>query len=160
VLHDQGIAGPWAERAQPGDPLVIGGPRGSFVVADSYDAYVLIGDETALPAIARWLDVLPDGAEVQAFIEVSDEAERQDLPQAERAHPLAGAQRLPGRQQHAAGRHADRLRGPDGDAFYWIATESRRARMMRKFIEGHLACRATGSVRPATGKPTDETDGD
>ena len=38
---------------------------------------------------------------------------------------------------------------PDGDAFYWIALESRRARMMRKFIEGHLQVpkdwiRATG----------------
>ena len=53
VLHDQGVAGPWAEQAQAGDVLVIGGPRGSFVVADTYDAYVLIGDETALPAIAR-----------------------------------------------------------------------------------------------------------
>jgi NADPH-dependent ferric siderophore reductase len=28
---------------------------------------------------------------------------------------------------------------PEGDTFYWIATESRRARMMRKYIEGHLA---------------------
>ena len=27
---------------------------------------------------------------------------------------------------------------PDGDTFYWIAAESRRARMMRKYIEGHL----------------------
>jgi NADPH-dependent ferric siderophore reductase len=50
---------------------------------------------------------------------------------------------------------------PEGDTFYWIATESRRARMMRKFIEGHLGVprdwiRSTGYWKAHP----DETDGD
>ena len=50
---------------------------------------------------------------------------------------------------------------PDGDVFYWIATESRRARMMRKFIEGHLGVprdwiRSTGYWKAHP----DEADGD
>ncbi|MCR1572350.1 siderophore-interacting protein [Stenotrophomonas sp.] len=162
VLHDQGIAGPWAERAQPGDTLVIGGPRGSFVVADTYDAYVLIGDETALPAIARWLDVLPDGAEVQAFIEVRDEDERQDLPQYEnvRIHWLE-RNGFPAASSTLLEDMLTDFEAPDGDVFYWIATESRRARMMRKFIEGHLGVprdwiRSTGYWKAHP----DETDGD
>lgn len=162
VLHDQGVAGPWAERAQPGDMLVIGGPRGSFVVADTYDAYVLIGDETALPAIARWLDVLPDSAEVQAFIEVRDEAERQDLPQYEnvRIHWLE-RNGFPAASSTLLEDMLTDFEAPDGDVFYWIATESRRARMMRKFIEGHLGVprdwiRSTGYWKAHP----DETDGD
>ncbi|WP_313052470.1 siderophore-interacting protein [Stenotrophomonas cyclobalanopsidis] len=162
VLHDQGIAGPWAERAQPGDTLSIGGPRGSFVVADDYDAYVLIGDETALPAIARWLDVLPDGAEVQAYIEVSDEDERQDLPQYEnvRIHWLE-RNGFPAASSTLLEDMLTDFEAPDGDTFYWIATESRRARMMRKFIEGHLGVprdwiRSTGYWKAHP----DEADGD
>lgn len=140
VLHgDAGVAGPWAQRAQPGDVLAVGGPRGSFVVADDYDGYVLIGDETALPAIARWIDALPEQAQVMAFIEVADEAERQDLPQ----YANVSIQWLERNGVPAAGSALlenvlTDLEPPEGDVFYWIATESRRARMMRRFLEDHL----------------------
>ena len=53
VLHGDGPAATWAAQASPGQSLYIGGPRGSMVVPDMFDSYLLIGDETALPAIAR-----------------------------------------------------------------------------------------------------------
>ena len=77
VLHEGGVAAAWAEAAKPGDTLGVGGPRGSFVVRDGFDHYVLIGDETALPAIGRRIEELPAGAKVFAFIEIADAAERQ-----------------------------------------------------------------------------------
>ena len=70
VLHGHGVASGWALRAQPGDALVVAGPRGSYQVADDYDAYVLIGDETALPAIARRLAELPEHAQAEVLIEI------------------------------------------------------------------------------------------
>ncbi|KAF1014221.1 MAG: NADPH-dependent ferric-chelate reductase [Stenotrophomonas maltophilia] len=163
VLHgDDGIAGPWAARAQPGDTLCVGGLRGSFVLADDYDAYVLIGDETALPAIARWLDILPEGAVAEVFIEVADEDERQDLPQDEnvRIHRLE-RNGFPGASSTLLEDALTDFEEPEGDVFYWIATESRRARMMRKFIEGHLGVprdwiRSTGYWKAHP----DDTDGD
>lgn len=139
VLHgDHGVAGPWAARAQPGDTLAVGGPRGSFQVADDYDGYVLLGDETALPAISRWLDVLPDHAEVQVFIEVADEAERQPLAQGDnvRIHWLERNGFAAAGSTLLEDALAD-FEAPEGDTFYWIATESRRARMMRRFFEEH-----------------------
>lgn len=150
VLHGHGVASGWAANARPGDTLTIAGPRGSFVVADDYDQYVLIGDETALPAIGRWLEEMPEGTQAQVFVEIADVRERQALESAAdvRIHWLerngvdaAGSTLL-----------EDALRDfepDDGDTFYWIAAESRRARMMRKFVEGHLqvdahSIRATG----------------
>ncbi len=50
ALHEAGPATRWATAAQIGDTLEIGGPRGSSVVPDDFDWYLLIGDETALPA--------------------------------------------------------------------------------------------------------------
>lgn len=150
VLHGAGPATSWAADAQPGDTLTVAGPRGSFIVANDYDHYVLIGDETALPAIGRWLEEMDEGMQAEVFIEIGDEAERQPLQSAAdvRIHWLErnGVDAATSTLLEDALRDFD---APDGDAFYWIATESRRARMMRKFVEGHLhvdphSIRATG----------------
>lgn len=50
------------------------GPRGSFVVPLEYDWHLLVGDESALPAIARRLEELPPGKPVIALIEAAAEA--------------------------------------------------------------------------------------
>ncbi len=79
ALHEGGHASAWVETAKPGDTVGVGGPRGSFVVCDGFDYYVLCGDETALPAIGRRIEELPAGARVLAFIEIADAAERQQF---------------------------------------------------------------------------------
>ena len=53
-----------------------------MIVPDIFDSYLLIGDETALPAIARRLEELPAGRTVLAVIEIADAAERQTLQSA------------------------------------------------------------------------------
>jgi NADPH-dependent ferric siderophore reductase len=58
VVHGAGPASSWAASAKPGDRLAKGGPRGSRVLAGTPDWCVLAGDETALPAIGRWLEQL------------------------------------------------------------------------------------------------------
>jgi len=80
VLHGDGPASTWAERAAPGHTLNIAGPRGSLVVPDIFDSYLLVGDETAIPAIGRRLEELPAGRKVLALIEIEDAQERQALP--------------------------------------------------------------------------------
>ena len=55
VVHGDGPASTWASRAAPGAYIGVAGPRGSFVVPDTFDWYLLAGDETALPAIGRRL---------------------------------------------------------------------------------------------------------
>ncbi|MCL7714926.1 siderophore-interacting protein [Stenotrophomonas mori] len=150
VLHGHGVASTWAAKAKPGDPLVVAGPRGSHLVAEDYDAYVLIGDETALPAIARRLAEFPAHARVEALIEIPEEGDRQPLPSAAQVR-VSWLERN-GVDPATSTLLEDALvdfEAPEGDAFYWIALESRRARMMRKFVEGHLSVpkdwiRATG----------------
>ena len=51
AVHDAGPATRWAAQAKPGDTLNLGGPRGSFIIPTDYDWHLLVGDETALPAI-------------------------------------------------------------------------------------------------------------
>jgi len=70
VLHGEGPAASWAAHAKPGDRLGIGGPRGSFVIPTGFDWFLMIGDETALPAVGRRLEELPAGPRVIAVLEV------------------------------------------------------------------------------------------
>jgi len=63
VVHgDAGVAGPWAAAAAPGDVLVFSGPSGGYLPDTDADWHLLVGDESALPAIAASLEALPAGA--------------------------------------------------------------------------------------------------
>jgi NADPH-dependent ferric siderophore reductase len=63
VVHgDSGRAGPWAARVRPGDVLVLEGPAGGYRPDVAADWHLLVGDESALPAIAASLEALPAGA--------------------------------------------------------------------------------------------------
>ena len=79
VLHDHGVAGVWARRARIGDRLVVNGPSANQLLPENYPHYLAIGDETALPAIARMVEEAPAGSHVTAVIEVADAGEEQDL---------------------------------------------------------------------------------
>ena len=74
-LHGGGPAGSWAQTAAIGSRLGVLGPRGSKVVSGGVDVYLLFGDETALPGIARRLEELPAGQKAIAIIEVDSAAE-------------------------------------------------------------------------------------
>ena len=71
VVHgDQGLAGPWAAHAQPGERVVLSGPGGAYRPDPTADWHLLAGDESALPAIACALEALPEDARGVAFVEV------------------------------------------------------------------------------------------
>lgn len=72
VVHgEHGVAGPWALKAQPGQPVYLMGPSGAYAPDPSADWHLLAGDESALPAIAASLETLPAGAVARVFVEVS-----------------------------------------------------------------------------------------
>ncbi|MEH0421976.1 siderophore-interacting protein [Streptomyces sp. B21-083] len=80
VLHgDEGLAGPWAMRVQPGETVLFGGPGGAYAPDPDADWHLLVGDESALPAIACALEALPDGAKAYAFVEVAGPEEEQKI---------------------------------------------------------------------------------
>ncbi|KUL25352.1 siderophore-interacting protein [Streptomyces regalis] len=80
VLHgDEGLAGPWAMRAQPGETVRFMGPGGAYAPDPDADWHLLVGDESALPAIARSLESLPDGATAYAFVEIAGPEEEQKI---------------------------------------------------------------------------------
>src|SRR3546814_10653490 len=57
-LHARGTATDWAATVTEGQEVGIGGPRGTMLIPDSFYTHLLIGDETALPALARRAEAL------------------------------------------------------------------------------------------------------
>jgi NADPH-dependent ferric siderophore reductase len=80
VVHgDEGLAGPWAAAAQPGDTLIFTGPGGGYNPDPAADWYLLAGDEAALPAVAAVIESLPEHARGVAFLEVDSDADVQEI---------------------------------------------------------------------------------
>ena len=72
VLH--GMNGPattWATTAAVGDRLTVAGPRGSRLVPTGIDSLVLLADETAFPACARWMEQVGPDVRIEALLTAS-----------------------------------------------------------------------------------------
>ncbi|TPW72336.1 siderophore-interacting protein [Schumannella sp. 10F1B-5-1] len=136
VRHDHGPAGRWAIAARPGDEIGVLGPRGSHVYPDGHARYVLVADETAIPALARWLSAPLAEAEVHAVAVVASADDVPELPspplgqrrsiqvvtapQSERAEALAAAVKA--------------LDPAHPDTFWWIAGEAGSIAPLRRTL--------------------------
>lgn len=136
VLHEDSPGSVWARNARPGDRVGLLGPGGGDVLPA--DWYLLCGDETALPAIARIAASLPTTARATIVIEVADRAEEQDIRSdaaiaitwLHRDGAPAGSTDLLSKAVRAIGR-------PDvGSLFVFAGCEQRAARDIRKHLRG------------------------
>ncbi|WP_067711353.1 siderophore-interacting protein [Nocardia yamanashiensis] len=81
VYHgDEGVAGPWAAAAEPGDSIELMGPGGAYAPRADADWHLLAGDESALPAIAAACAALPAEAVGSVFLEVGGPADELFFP--------------------------------------------------------------------------------
>jgi NADPH-dependent ferric siderophore reductase len=138
ALHDAGPAMVWALGAAPGDTLHIGGPQGSNVVADDFDWYLLIGDETALPAIGRRLEELRANVPVIVLAAVDTPDDRLPLP-ARPALTVRWSCRSEGDDDVTRlTALLDTLSLPQGEGYVWIAGEGSVARALRIHVVERL----------------------
>jgi NADPH-dependent ferric siderophore reductase len=76
---DEGLAGPWAAAAKPGDEISLLGPGGEYTPDPAADWHLFVGDASALPAIAAGLERVPAAIPVFAFVEIEGPEEEQKL---------------------------------------------------------------------------------
>ncbi|MFD8692547.1 SIP domain-containing protein [Streptomyces sp. NPDC059651] len=135
VRHGVGAGTTWASRTRPGDRIHLSGPSTSKAFPADADWLLVAGDDTALPAIGRLLDELPYHARAQVFVEIAEDAHRQELrelPGVEvtwlvRAGATAGTASL----------LTESVRGAQwwpGQAFAWVAGEHTAVRDIRRHL--------------------------
>ena len=141
VLHgdeDTGTAGPaaqWAARARPGDPVALWGPRSAFEPPNGTEWYLLVADDTGLPAVAAIIESLPPGTPIRVIAEVDAEEDRQPLPVADGVDVQWCYRR--GRPAGTTTMLVDAVRAmpwPAGVAYAWGGAESRCITAVRKYV--------------------------
>lgn len=128
VVHDVGLVTEWASRDCAGDSVVLTQPKGSFTLPPDAAWVLLVGDLTALPAMARITETVDD-LPVRIWAEVPDELTGYLPSDAEVTWldpPAAGSSGL-----------AEVVQGiewPAGDGYFWMAGESAQMRAIRKYL--------------------------
>jgi NADPH-dependent ferric siderophore reductase len=147
VLHEGGAASAWAAAAAPGAEAAISGPGRGFEIDPSTPAYLLGGDESAIPAIGQLLEAIPPAIAVEVHIEVAVPDARQALPD----HPGATVtwHDLPRGDAHGQALIAAMRRAPiDEGTHVWVAGEAAAVQAIRKHLfDERGVARAMATVR-------------
>lgn len=130
VLHqtDADSAANWAASCRPGDVAGLLGPGGGPLPAAPH--LLLLGDETALPAIARILESVPDSTRCDTIIEVDGPDDEQTL-----ARPVEWLHRrgaAPGTTDMLA--QALARRQPVDGLYVWAGCEFAAFRALRRHV--------------------------
>lgn len=140
VLGHDGPGARWAAEAEAGDVIHIAGPRASAEHTLDAGTLLFVGDDTALPAIARFLDELPDAERAVVVVAVDEENEGYPLPAGTVCRLVRGRDDE-ARQVRALVRSV--LEGTT-DVFVWAGLEFQEARRLRAVL------RETGLPRSQT----------
>jgi NADPH-dependent ferric siderophore reductase len=131
VVHDVGLVTEWAARDVVGDTVTITEPKGSFAMPADADWLLLVGDLTALPAMARIAETVDVPTRIWA--EAADRAEL------ERIGYLPDPARVTWLDPPADGGSSlaavvEAIDWPAGDGYFWMAGESAQMRAIRKHL--------------------------
>jgi NADPH-dependent ferric siderophore reductase len=150
VVHDEGLVTEWAwssGRDCVGDRVTLSEPKGSFAMPPSARWLLLVGDLTAMPAMARishsmvedpsrlasshLRDLLPsrDPVSVKVYAEVQDDLTGY-LPDDTDVTWLSP----PGPSQSALASVVEDIDWPEGEGYFWMAGESSQMRSIRKHL--------------------------
>lgn len=128
VLHEHGLVTEWAAGGCVGDEVTITEPKGSFDPPADAGWLLLVGDLTALPAIAR-ISEQTSISQVQILAEVPQE-DAAYLPEDSPVSWLAA----PGPGRSALAAAVEALTWPEGEGYFWMAGESAQMRAIRKHL--------------------------
>ncbi len=137
ALHDPAApAAAWALAARPGDPVGIFDEGFTYVPRPHAEWQLLVGDESALPAISAILERAPSSLVARVFLEVPEAADvRPDVVRPDGVEILwvtrEGRDGPPGAAVLDAVMRADL---PPGPSYTWVAGESRLPTGLRRHL--------------------------
>jgi NADPH-dependent ferric siderophore reductase len=140
--HDAGPATRWAQTAKPGDMLGMFGPSTTFARAvplrtsiAAADWLLLLGDETALPAIGSLVESLPDGTRALVYLEVADASDEQSFQtRGDVTIHWLHRNNVPAGNSDLLVKSLQRAEFPPGSPFAWLAAESTAVRALRRHL--------------------------
>jgi NADPH-dependent ferric siderophore reductase len=138
VVHEEGLVTEWASRDCVGELVTIQEAKGSFAMPAEAAWLLLVGDLTAMPAMARIVGSLVEGVaqrpsgdpvSIQVYAEVPDDLVGY-LPEGADVTWLEP----PGPGESALASVVEGIDWPDGEGYFWMAGESAQMRAIRKHL--------------------------
>ena len=139
VLHSEGPASTWAAQASVGQVLYLMGPGPGYLPDASCMHYLLLADDSALPAVETILAALPASARAEVVLEVISDAEQRPLHSAAQLDVtwlVRGTDHRAAGQPLAAALHALGPVGPDTRIY--LACEAAAMRRIRQQLIDEL----------------------
>lgn len=132
VLHESGAASDWARGARIDDEVAVSGPGRREPIDPEARSHLLVGDESAIPAICQLLESIPPDQRIDVHIEITEPNARIELPPHGAATVTwhdADSERAPGDAVVAAVSAIDEL--PDA---VWVAGEAAAVQRLRTHL--------------------------
>ena len=136
VVHDGGVAAGWAQRARPGDRVLLTDAAGWYDPPVDAEWQLLVGDLTALPALSRIAETARRGLVTSAVVEVLDPADRLPLPAGVDVRWLTGSGNGAGPSRLLAALRENVW--PSGPGYLWFAGEAAESRAVRRHLRHEL----------------------
>lgn len=127
VVHEVGLVTEWARGDVTGETVTLTEPKGSFAMPEDAQWLLLVGDLTALPAMARIAESVTVPTRIWA--EVPD-----DLPGYLPAWPDVTWLSPPAEGQSRLAEVVEGIDWPGGEGYFWMAGESAQMRAIRKHL--------------------------
>jgi len=131
-----GPATRWARGAVVDDVLTVRGPRASRLVPDGVGRVILVADETALPALARWIELLPETVEILGIVELGNES---DAAYLEPAHVNRARVVWLDKRSGALERSVRNVGTLGDDTYVWAAGETTGLIPIRRYLRRECA---------------------
>jgi NADPH-dependent ferric siderophore reductase len=131
VVHEHGLVTQWAAGDCLGHSVTVSEPKGSFTLPPGARWLLLVGDLTALPAVARIIETHRDLA-VSAWVETPDTPLRHYVDA-----EISWSTPPPG-VESATSAIVESITWPPGDGYFWMAGESAQMRAIRKHLMREL----------------------
>lgn len=128
-----GVAIDWASKAKPGDIVPFGGPGIVKMVPPDAGWYLIAADMTGLPAAMCNLELLPATAKGYAVLEVTSDADKQDLNVPEGFEVQWVIDSAPQELNGTLLKAVKALPWRNGDPFIWTACEFDTMRALRGY---------------------------
>ena len=123
----------WVDQATAGSRVALSGPGRGYLVDPHAPAFLIAGDESALPAITTLIPELPRTASVHVVVEVVDPVARLELP----THPRLTEQwctATAGAPSGEALQTALTAASIEPDTRVWVAGEAAAVHRIRKYL--------------------------
>jgi NADPH-dependent ferric siderophore reductase len=127
VIHEVGLVTEWASGECVGDHVVVTAAQGSYSPPDGAEWLLLVGDLTAMPAMARIS--ASTSLSTRIWAEVPD-----DLPGYLPEHPDVTWLAPPAEGRSRLAEVVERIDWPEGHGYFWMAGESAQMRSIRKHL--------------------------